>query len=175
MTVVVSPSTITVAHVGDSRAMIVKNRQLELVTRDHTLDVTTEKSRVKSAGAAVHEGYVTVSEQVGQYVTRHHLMMTRALGDFAFKADFERDMDEQIVIASPDVVTLARSDEDNFLLLASDGLWTFMKTQEVVEFIVTRLLEQGKTAKECCMDLLDACAARKAVDNITLLLVPLNT
>lgn len=175
VSVVVSPSTITVAHVGDSRALLVKQGQCEFVTTDHTLALDEEHKRVIAAGGEIRKGMLTAADYRCEYMARRFLTMTRALGDFGFKANSEKKASEQPVISVPDVARLERSNEDNFLIVASDGLWSVMKSEEVALFVYSRS-EKGTTLQECCAQLLKECAvARRSADNISIIILSLNS
>lgn len=73
--------------------------------------------------------------------------------------------------------------QDEFLLLACDGVWDVMTNQEAIDFIRARLpggLAEGKPVSSVAEELLDACLAedpRKSAgiggDNFTCLIVQL--
>jgi len=50
------------------------------------------------------------------------LALSRALGDFEFKENWTVGPEEQIVTAYPDVTCHERTEEDEFLVLACDGM-----------------------------------------------------
>jgi hypothetical protein len=56
-----------------------------------------------------------------------------------------------MITALPDVRTLMIDPaEDEFMVLACDGIWNFMSSQEVVDFVRTRIQEgQTKLSKIC--------------------------
>ena len=51
-----------------------------------------------------------------------NLALSRAIGDFEFKKSAELSPEQQIVTAYPDVVTHSLSDDDEFLVIACDGM-----------------------------------------------------
>ena len=51
-----------------------------------------------------------------------NLALSRAIGDFEFKKSAELSPEQQIVTAFPDVVTHPISDDDEFLVIACDGM-----------------------------------------------------
>jgi len=48
--------------------------------------------------------------------------LSRAIGDFEFKQNFSLDPDNQIVTANPDIITHSIDGEEEFLVLACDGV-----------------------------------------------------
>ena len=51
------------------------------------------------------------------------LAVSRALGDFQFKARSDLDASQQRVSCVPDIKIVERTKEDDILILACDGLW----------------------------------------------------
>lgn len=51
-----------------------------------------------------------------------NLALSRAIGDFEFKKSAELAPEQQIVTAYPDVVMHELSDDDEFLVVACDGM-----------------------------------------------------
>ena len=70
-----------------------------------------EKARICAAGGFVDFGRVN-----------GNLALSRAIGDFEFKKSAELSPEQQIVTAFPDVVTHTISDDDEFLIIACDGM-----------------------------------------------------
>lgn len=65
--------------------------------------------------------------------------MTRSFGDFYLKYKEDVPIEAQAVIAVPDVVVRPRSHNDEFLVLACDGIFDVMSNQDVVDCIATKL------------------------------------
>jgi protein phosphatase 1G len=66
-------------------------------------------------------------------------------GDHAYKQTEGLSAQEQMITALPDVRTLMIDPaEDEFMVLACDGIWNFMSSQEVVDFVRLRI-EEGQT------------------------------
>lgn len=63
------------------------------------------------------------------------------------------------VIAEPEVLEFDISTEDQFMILASDGVWEFIYSQEAVD-IVSASLRQGKNVTQACQELIEASSAR---------------
>ena len=51
-----------------------------------------------------------------------NLALSRAIGDFEFKKSAELSPEQQIVTAYPDVIAHTITDDDEFLVIACDGM-----------------------------------------------------
>ena len=78
---------------------------------------TGEKARISAAGGFVDFGRVN-----------GNLALSRAIGDFEFKKSAELSPEQQIVTAYPDVTVHELTDDDEFLVIACDGLCFKMET-----------------------------------------------
>lgn len=74
-------------------------------------DELGEKARIMAAGGFVDFGRVN-----------GNLALSRAIGDFEFKKSADLSPEAQIVTAYPDVITHDITDNDEFLVIACDGL-----------------------------------------------------
>lgn len=129
--VIISPTHIYFANCGDSRALLCRGGSVEFATADHKPCNQEEKARIEKAG-----GNVLLSRVNGS------LAVSRALGDFAFKHLRELDQTEQMVSPEPDVTILERKpEEDEFILLACDGVWDVVTNENAIEYIRDRLKE----------------------------------
>ncbi len=79
------------------------------------------------------------------------LLVSRAIGDAETKGELKNEFWEEgrvfaadVVSCVPDVVTMARSPHDQFLLIACDGLWDVMSNQEAIDFVSARLAEHSR-------------------------------
>ena len=80
---------------------------------DNTDNRVAEKSRICAAGGFVDFGRVN-----------GNLALSRAIGDFEFKKSAELPPESQIVTAFPDVSIHEVSGDDEFLVVACDGMFT---------------------------------------------------
>ncbi|KAL1308131.1 hypothetical protein HN51_050062 [Arachis hypogaea] len=103
---VVTPEKIIVSNCGDSRAVLCRNGVAIPLSSDHKPDRPDELLRVQNAGGRVI--YWDGPRVLGV------LAMSRAIGDNYLKP---------YVISEPEVTVTDRSEEDECLILASDGLW----------------------------------------------------
>lgn len=127
-----------VAHVGDSRALLIKQRQsssgnnssaqsseeegktsssssYRCLTTDHLPTRADENARIEQAGGHVFKGRVNGV-----------LAVSRSVGDRALK---------KVVPATPDVADVPLADDDAVLVVASDGLWDVVAVERVVDIV----------------------------------------
>ena len=143
-----TPKKVIFANCGDSRALLCSNNNIKFATSDHKPSNEKERKRIENAG-----GSVMVQRVNGT------LAVSRALGDFDYKNSTRLPATEQLVSAEPDVDIIERSEDDEFLLLACDGVWDVMTNQEIVEYIRSRLLVHSDL-NVILEELLETCLAK---------------
>lgn len=118
------------ANAGDSRSVLGVKGRAKPLSYDHkpqnegksidffsSIEVhrsqinTGEKARICAAGGFVDFGRVN-----------GNLALSRAIGDFEFKKSAELSPEQQIVTAYPDVISHPITNDDEFLVIACDGM-----------------------------------------------------
>lgn len=66
-----------------------------------------------------------------------NLNLSRALGDFSYKANKDLPSIEQMVLNYPEIHTETIDKDTEFIIIACDGIWDCMTNQEAVDFIKT--------------------------------------
>ena len=123
---------IVAANLGDSRAIVCRGPRALPLTTDHKPDSSSEKKRIEDLGGKVKwHGYLGPDKLpvpgMGAYRINGNLAVSRALGD---------RLERPFVSSEPDLTIMKRNkDEDRFVVLASDGLWDVMTSQDVVDFV----------------------------------------
>ncbi|XP_057520932.1 probable protein phosphatase 2C 60 [Amaranthus tricolor] len=153
-----------VANAGDSRCVISRKGQAYNLSRDHKPELEAERERILRAGGFIHAGRVNGS-----------LNLARAIGDMEFKQNKFLPVEKQIVTANPDINTVELCDDDDFLVLACDGIWDCMSSQQLVDFVHEQLNTETKLSA-VCERVLDRClapstAGGEGCDNMTMILV----
>eukprot|EP00403_Amphidinium_massartii_P038385 CAMPEP_0178435978 /NCGR_PEP_ID=MMETSP0689_2-20121128/34204_1 /TAXON_ID=160604 /ORGANISM="Amphidinium massartii, Strain CS-259" /LENGTH=341 /DNA_ID=CAMNT_0020058063 /DNA_START=63 /DNA_END=1085 /DNA_ORIENTATION=- len=141
----VRPDKIVVANVGDSRAVLCRDGMAMDLSEDHKPNLPRERARIHKAGASIE------MQQIGpitQYRINGNLNLSRSLGDLAYKQNPELTPSEQIISPTPDVRFFDRHPGDTFMVIACDGVWDVMSSQEVVDFVKQRLGERRMTAPQ---------------------------
>lgn len=146
--------TIHVANVGDSRAVIATMSEGKLVAQPLSVDQTPyrsdERERVKRSGARVltmdqlegiapvHDNWAAnLNDQVDEdgdppriwspYGAFPGTAFTRSLGD---------EIAETLgVIGVPEITSLQLTEDDRFVVIASDGVFEFLTSQAVVDMV----------------------------------------
>lgn len=159
---------IVVANSGDSRAILCRKGKALALSEDHKPEDEAEFRRIARAGGRVVKAGPCYRIDGG-------LNLSRALGDFQYKANSLLPETEQRVVATPDVVSHSWDwEQDEFLILACDGLFERMSREGVVGFVHSRL-RAGDSPEDVLRGLLDACCAKApnemGQDNETAVLV----
>ncbi len=143
--VLISPQHIFFANCGDSRAVLSRSKQCIFATADHKPINPEEKERIQKAGGSVMIQRVNGS-----------LAVSRALGDFEYKNVEGKGPCEQLVSPEPEISVHERSDLDEFIILACDGIWDVMGNDELCDFVRNRLqITTDLTA--ICNQVVDVC------------------
>eukprot|EP00421_Protoceratium_reticulatum_P047522 CAMPEP_0168434374 /NCGR_PEP_ID=MMETSP0228-20121227/39875_1 /TAXON_ID=133427 /ORGANISM="Protoceratium reticulatum, Strain CCCM 535 (=CCMP 1889)" /LENGTH=520 /DNA_ID=CAMNT_0008448533 /DNA_START=72 /DNA_END=1634 /DNA_ORIENTATION=- len=170
-------SRVFCANAGDSRAVLGRAGAACALSEDHKPELPREEARIEAAGGYVQEE--ALSGWTG-YRVNGDLNLSRALGDMAYK-DRSRPAHEHMVCGVPETSTLSwHAGDDEFVLLACDGVWECMGTQEAVNFVRSRLPPPGPRRRllPILEALVDACCANHPMqrgglgcDNMTAVLV----
>jgi len=131
----VREDTIYVGNAGDCRAVLCRGGQAIVMSEDHRPSREAERERIEAAGGWVEQASKTDADSR----VNGDLSVSRGLGDYYLKQDAGRPADQQIIISTPDVETFQRSRKDEFLVLASDGVWDVLSSQAVVDWVRPRL------------------------------------
>lgn len=159
--------TIYVANAGDSRSVLGLAGEAKPMSYDHKPSNPEEHSRILNAG-----GFVEFDRVNG------NLALSRAIGDFEFKQNSSLSAEKQIVTADPVVITHKWTGEEEFLVLACDGIWDCLSNQQVVD-LVRRGIAQGQDLDTITESIIDRCLAPNAevggigCDNMTLMIIAL--
>lgn len=172
-------NTMYCANCGDSRTVLAKKagegayKAVDL-SRDHKPDDPEEAARIKEWGGFIRppaEEGLSARVYLDEAFTMIGLAMARSIGDFAVKSVG--------VVPEPEVKTFELNhEEDEFLILASDGVWEFISSQEAVD-VVGEKLAAGNECHGACQDLIELASERWAEeegdyrDDITAIVVKL--
>ena len=182
---VVNSSLLMCANVGDSRAVLCRSGKPVDISADHRPTTSSscgrcEIKRINQAG-----GWISQSRVCGI------LAVTRAFGDYEFKGGryelleelkdssdilaMKASMEGPPVISLPHCFTIPRSTEDEFIILASDGLWDTMNSAQAVTFVRSELKKDPSKSMQDIADALIARALRcRTQDNVVCIVVKLS-
>ncbi|XP_043553194.1 protein phosphatase 1A isoform X1 [Chiloscyllium plagiosum] len=157
--VMVSPKHIYFINCGDSRGLLCRNGKVHFFTQDHKPSNPQEKERIQNAGGSVMIQRVNGS-----------LAVSRALGDFDYKCVHGKGPTEQLVSPEPEVYEIERTADDQFIILACDGIWDVMGNEEICEFVKSRL-EVSNDLEKVCNQIVDTCLYKGSRDNMSVVLI----
>jgi len=147
----VQEDTLTLAHVGDSRGVLCRGGKAVELTHDHKPEMEAEKRRIESLG-----GFVSY---IGCWRAMGILAMSRAIGDLFLKP---------YVSAEPEVSTVKIEAKDEFIVLASDGIFDVFDNEQVV-----RIVRSAHTPHEAATLLTNSAFVAGSLDNLTAVVVAL--
>ena len=137
ISLIFTPSKLICSNVGDSRCVIGKYDERKWFSKnlssDHKPENENEKERILKSGGRI-EAY---KDENGEYYGPKRvwlkkenvpgLAMSRSFGDFAAHSVG--------VIAEPEILEYSILEEDKFIILASDGIWEFISSEECVDIV----------------------------------------
>jgi serine/threonine protein phosphatase PrpC len=171
------------ANVGDSRVVLCRSGgQCVELTSDHKPSRPDEAARVRAAG-----GFILHKRVMGE------LAITRAFGDKSFKMgikamleeeaeeltgangdDQQKDLTAPLVSAEPEIASMVLSHNDEFLLLACDGLFDVFRSQDAIALARQELIAHRGEPAEVARILSDqAIRVRRSRDNVSILIIVL--
>jgi len=158
--------TLYVANAGDSRSVLSSKGQAVEMSIDHKPDDDKERKRVEKGGGYVSDGRIN-----------GNLNLSRAIGDMEYKKNTELGVDEQLIIAVPDVKKRTLTSDDEFIIMGCDGIWEVKSNQSIVDF-VGELVKKGIALTKVAEDLLDTLLAPDTLngtgcDNMTCIIATL--
>ncbi|KVI05929.1 Protein phosphatase 2C [Cynara cardunculus var. scolymus] len=165
LVVLVSACQIVAANCGDSRAILCRGSQIIPLSEDHRPDREDEEQRIAKSGGRV------LADLWGVLRVDGVLAMSRAIGDKSLKPS---------VSSVPELTFTTRSEEDECIIIASDGLWDVVSTECVGNLACELLQHERQSAHfgesptqyvaECLFK--EACS-RSSSDNFSVIVVDL--
>lgn len=164
-----------VANAGDSRGIICRGCVAFPLSHDHKPMNPGERARITAAGGCVTNGRVD-----------GNLNLSRSLGDLYYKSDTFIPPEKQRITAFPDIRITPICKDDEFVIIACDGIWDCKTNQEAVDFVRGHLAYSKKSSPEAlrdaCEALCDDCLSHDPIkseghgcDNMTVVVVELST
>lgn len=149
--ILIDGQKLVVANIGDSRAVLSKKGVAKQLSVDH--EPNTEHEDIKNRGGFVSRFPGDVPRVDGR------LAVSRAFGDKSLKKHLSSE---------PHVTVEKISEDAEFVILASDGLWKVMSNQEAVDCI-----KDIKDARAAAKRLTEEAVNRKSSDDISVIVVKL--
>ncbi|KAF1780121.1 Protein phosphatase 2C family [Phytophthora cactorum] len=156
VTLLIRGNTFVLSNTGDCRAIMVAKRdkvaQVTQLTTDHKASNDQEKQRIEE-----HGGLVLYVKGVARVNGR--LAVARAFGDAELS---------QLVIADPEVTVHELHREDEYIVMASDGLWDVLTNEQVASCIRNN---PWLNVQEMASMLADRAVELGTMDNVTVVVV----
>ena len=120
------------ANVGDCRCVLSRRGKAIELSMDHKPSRPDEQARIVAAGGWVHNNRI-----------HGVLSVSRAFGDVEHKRlktkSWEKEFVSDPLIATPEIQSERLGEDDEFMIIACDGLWDVMTSQQAVNFVRRRL------------------------------------
>jgi len=143
-----------VANVGDSRAVLSRAGKAVRLSFDHKPSNEDEKKRIEAAS-----GFIDAQGRVNGLVA-----VSRAMGDWNMKGEGKNFISNEPYLS----ITKLESDDD-FIILACDGVWDVVQDQEAVDLIRDGTLPAKDRAKKLLAHAIKA----GTEDNVSVIVVQL--
>ena len=176
VTIILTKNKIISANAGDSRAVMgryINGKWLSIeLSHDQKPNNPGEKERILSHGGRIEAYKDENGADFGpprvwlKYEDVPGLAMSRSFGD---------EIAASVgTISEPEIEEYEITEDDKFIILASDGIWEFISSQECVEFI--KDFYEKKDLKGCLKFLLNESSKRwikeeEVIDDITAVLI----
>lgn len=158
---------IIACNLGDSKAVLCRNGRAVELSIDHKPELPEERQRIQENG-----GFVAFGRLCGR------LAVSRSFGDFSFKANSDTNIGN-LMESCPDIKEVyINPQEDEFLLLACDGMFEAFTPQAVVTLIREKLARMQSTEQDPSRVIREvvneAVYSRRTRDNVSAILVTLS-
>lgn len=176
---------LVVSHIGDSCLVISRGGRSEALTGSHrpygnNKTSLEEVKRIRAAGGWIVDGRIcgdiSVSRAFGdiRFKTQKNEMLVKGVkqGRWTDKFISRIQFKDDIVISSPDVSLVELGPDVEFVLLATDGLWDYIKSSEAVAFVREQLRQHGDV-QLACEALGQKALDQRSQDNISIVIADL--
>ena len=164
--------TLITSNIGDGRAVLCRNGTVIALSRDHKPEDPIEIDRIqKLGGKVVWVGRVDQFRKpipgMGLWRVNGCLALTRVIGDRS---------ERPAVTSDPEITILPLDEKDEFIIIATDGLWDVMSSFDAVSFV--RAVIQNSSEDIGFIDrdavaalLIEEALRRGTYDNITVIII----
>ena len=150
------------ANVGDSRVSLISPEHIIRLSYDHRTTDPKERKRILESGLEIIDNRINGT-----------LMLTRIFGNYEYKNNQENEEDENDnkgLICEPFIskINIDLNIENQFLILASDGIWDTI-TEEEIQHIIQNNYDTSKI----CSIAIKNCLSNEAWDNMSIFAIKL--
>eukprot|EP00986_Skeletonema_menzelii_P021370 scaffold34312_cov154-Skeletonema_menzelii.AAC.1 len=194
--VLLTPRWIVCANAGDSRAVYSRsNHRVVALSYDHKPEDEEEERRICDAGGYVSggrvEGDLAVSRGLGDFrFKEEEAVLSGAEGENNHRNGGNNNNNnnnnsnamggnrsmlkpgDQKVSPVPDIIIQNRDrEEDEFIIIACDGIWDVQTNQECVKMVADIFSEGEQDLGLVCEEVLDLCLIKGSKDNMTCVVI----
>ena len=146
------------ANVGDSRVSLISPEHIIRLSYDHRTTDEKEKKRILESGMEIIDDRICGT-----------LMLTRIFGNYEYKEENENENNKGL-ICEPFIskIEIDLSIENQFLILASDGIWDILTEEEV-----QNIIKKYQDTQKICSIIIKKCLENEAWDNMSVFAVKL--
>ena len=176
VTIILTKNKIISANAGDSRAVMgryINGKWINIdLSHDQKPNNPGEKERILSHGGRI-EAYK--DENGGDFGPPRVWLKNEDIPGLAMSRSFGDEVAASVgTISEPEIEEYEITEDDKFIIIASDGIWEFISSQECVEFI--KDFYEKKDLKGCLNFLLNESSKRwikeeEVIDDITAVLI----
>ena len=141
--------TLYCANVGDSRCVLVRRNGVVRLSYDDRVDDPNERARIIKQG-----GFIFNDRVMGS------LMLSRSFGDW--------DIKNFGVIVDPHITKVDITDDDLFIIIASDGVWDVIKDEDCLG-----LTQTNYDTFEICKNIVVDALSKDSQDNLSCFVIQL--
>ena len=176
VTIILTKNKIISGNAGDSRAVMGRFKDGEWISIDLTHDQKPnnpgERERILSHGGRI-EAYK--DENGNDFGPKRVWIQSEDIPGLAMSRSFGDEVAASVgTISEPEIETFDITSDDKFIIIASDGIWEFISSQECVNIIKDYYIK--KDLKGCLKYLLNESSKRwikeeEVIDDITAVLI----
>lgn len=181
ITAYIEADMLYVGNIGDSRAVLCRSGRALDASTDHKPGRKDERARIEALGGSVgiteedafRESprpcpclWACVSAGRPLRVFPGGLSVSRTIGDISMKSS-------GLVSSEPEMFESRLSAADEFLILACDGVWDVMSSQQAVDCVRGNLFRTNNNAEEASKHLANEAFRRGSTDNISAVVITL--
>ena len=151
------------ANVGDSRVSLISPEHIIRLSYDHRTTDEKERKRILESGLEIIDDRINGT-----------LMLTRIFGNYEYKNDEENEEEENSsnkgLICEPFIskINIDLNIENQFLILASDGIWDTITEEEIQNIIISH-----NDTQQICSIVIKNCLRNEAWDNMSIFAIKL--